>query len=58
MIIANSLEELTNIVYLACDTVVHGAMYDDGFGKIKLYDINNPTLQLRMSVTLEIEWKL
>ena len=58
MIIANSLEELTNIVYLAYDTVVHGAMYDDGFGKIKLYDINNPTLQLRMSVTLKIEWKL
>lgn len=58
MIIANSLEKLTNIVYLACDTVAHGATYDHGFGKIKLYDINNPALQLRMSVTLQIEWKL
>ena len=33
MIIVNSLEELTNTVYLASDTVVHGAMSDDGSGR-------------------------
>ena len=32
MIIANSLGELTDTVYLASDTVVHGAMSDDGSG--------------------------
>lgn len=37
MIIANSLEELTNTVYLASDTVVHGAMSDDDSGwKLRL----------------------
>ena len=30
MIIADSLEELTNTVYLASDTVVHETMSDDG----------------------------
>ena len=41
MIITNSLEELTNAVYLASDKVVHGTMSDDGSGLklrlIKLY---------------------
>ena len=32
MIIANSLEELTNTVYLANDTVVYRAMSDDDSG--------------------------
>lgn len=32
MIIANSLGELTDTVHLASDTVVHGAMSDDGSG--------------------------
>ena len=32
MIISNSLGELTDIVYLASDKVVHGAMSDDGSG--------------------------
>ena len=37
MIIANSLEELTNTVYLASDTVVHGAISDDDSGwKLRL----------------------
>ena len=32
MVVANSLEELTNTVYLSSDTAVHGAMSDDGSG--------------------------
>ena len=37
MIIANSLGELTDIVYLAGDTVVHGTMSDDCSGwKLRL----------------------
>ena len=72
MIIANSLEELTNTVYLASDTVVHGAMSDDDSGwKFRLLGIMSLTILRPMKLKLynitdltinnptpEIEWKL